>query len=193
MDTVLSHILDFLGNTAAGLLIVGFVVWQIAAFYFTRFKKTEKKVESLPCDKHREHLREVSAWIVKKDKSMANTLMAKLSPYQLTDAGKKLLEISGGKLCVDQNLDMFMSELGKQNPLTPYDVEEKSVSIILETKQQPIFNQIKNFLYYMPKTIEGVGDAADISIFTVVNVMSLYLRDFYLEAHPELIPEMTAK
>jgi hypothetical protein len=147
------------------------------------------KVNNLPCGEHEKKLSDISTWVMKKDKSMIETLTAKSSPYHLTDAGKKLLEISGGKQCIDQNLDMFMSEIGSRNPLTPYDVEEMAGYAVLECKNLTIFNRIKNFLYYMPKTIEGVGNTTDISIFSMANIMVVYLRDIYLDAHPEIISE----
>jgi len=74
--------------------------------------------------------------------------------------------------------------------LTPYDVEERSNSVIMGSTSSPIFNHIKNYLYFNPDTVELAGAAVEVSMFTVVYVMGLYLRDIYLEKHPELLPDL---
>lgn len=70
LDVILQYISE---NYPLLLLIVViiFVVWIIAKFYYTRFKHTEKKVENLPCaerkmqmdrinDKHNDLIRQIS-------------------------------------------------------------------------------------------------------------------------------------
>ena len=207
MDSFFTFISE--NSPTVGLIIIVAVAVYFITMYHVSIQNTKKKVDGLPCDDHKDQIAsvirqvdslpcdnrkevlvDISSWIGEKDPSMVKTLMAKLSPYQLTDVGKKLLEISGGKRCVDQNLDLFMSEIRNKNPLTPYDVERQALGVLMDYRHKPMYNQIKNFLYYMPQTIEGVGDASDISIFTVEKVMSVYLRDFYLEVYPEVIPEL---
>ena len=76
----------------------------------------------------------------------------------------------------------------KINPKTPYDVEEKAESTIQWSTDNDIFNSIKNYLYYGPEYIELSGVKIEVSIFQITHVMGLYLRDIYLEKHPDLIP-----
>lgn len=47
----------------------------------------------------------VETWIMKNDPNMISSFAKKCSPYQLTAAGRNLLEVSKGKDCIDKNLD----------------------------------------------------------------------------------------
>lgn len=130
----------------------------------------------------------VETWIMKNDQDMISSFAKKCSPYQLTAAGKNLLEISKGKECIDKNLDTFTNQLKEYAPLTEYDVEENAKAVLLEASRTPLFNQIKDYLYNSPSkfTFEGEGESvsAEINISTVLFVMSIYLRDKYLEKYP---------
>ena len=126
---------------------------------------------------------------MKKDKLMIPKLAARQSPLRLTPAGKTLLEVSGGKRCIDENLDFFVSELRDANPMTPFDVEERALGVVMRSKRQPMFSPIKNYIYYSPEMVELSGEKIELSIFSIAFVMSLYLRDLYLELHPEVIQE----
>ena len=126
---------------------------------------------------------------MKKDKSMIETLASRQSPVKLNPPGIALLEISGGKECIDENIDFFISNLKKTEPLTPYDVEQSSNDVIMSSTRLPLFNAIKNFLYFSPDNIELSDATVEVSMFTVVYVMSIHLRDIYLKKHPEILPD----
>ena len=218
MEAIFSYISEH--SPSIGLIIIVAVAVYYVTMYHVSIQNTRKKVDGLPCDAHLEKIVENGNKIDALDAkvvSIKNTTdrlcgivddirealifkgiidpasaLKKFSPYQLTEIGTKMLEVSGGKRCIDQNLDLFMSELRNRSPLTPYDVEKISLDVLLQYKNTPTFNGIKKFLYNMPETVEGVGKATSISIFTVAQVMAIYLRDFYLEAHPELVSDMEA-
>jgi hypothetical protein len=216
MNPIITYLLDKAPAIVA-VFAAFFIAWKIAAFYFTRFKKTEekvadmdKKVASLPCENHKEQIgksertlntiatqtasinsmvSEMSVWIMKKDKLMIPTLTAKKSPRRLTLPGETLLEVSGGKQCIDENKSFFVSELDGTSPMTPFDVEERSLDVILRNTGMAMFNPIKNYIYYSPEVVELVGEKVELSLFSIAFVMSMYLRDLYLESHPEIIQE----
>jgi hypothetical protein len=129
---------------------------------------------------------EISVWIMGKDKGMVPKLAAKQSPRELTKSGIGLLNISGGKNCIDGNLAFFISKIDEKKPPTPLDVEDGALNVILKNTGNGMFNDIKNYIYYAPgkETIEGME--IEISMFPIAFVMSLYLRDKYLDLHPEL-------
>jgi len=189
MDIIISYILEK-SPGIVGMLIVGIIVWKIAAFYFGRFKKTEEKVNNLPCQTHEDKISKISTWVMQKDKTMIPPLSAKISPRRLTRVGTELLEISGGKRCIDENVDFFISEISRTNPMTPYDVEERALSTLQWNSDKSMFNHIKNYIYYSPEFVDLFGEKIEVSIFPIMYVMSLYLRDLYLEKHPELLPEL---
>jgi hypothetical protein len=118
---------------------------------------------------------------------MISSLSAKLSPRLLTEPGKGLLNRSKGKECIDNNLAFFISKIDERNPPTPFDVEAIAHDVILKNTRESMFNDIKNYVYYAPEkeTVEGVE--VDISLPLITFVMGIYLRDKYLDRHPELL------
>lgn len=133
-------------------------------------------------------INKIGAWVVKQDREMVDHLLKKHSPYQITPIGLSLLEESRAKACVDENEKYFIDQLRKTNPLTAYDVEENAKTVLFEATTTPIFNEIKNYLYNSPSKYtfeeDGVVKSIDLSISIIILIMSVYLRDKYLEQHP---------
>jgi len=156
----------------------------------------ESKITSFPCNTHDrrlndygESISDMSVWIMKRDKAMIPVFINKKSPYYLNSTGLALLEDCGGKKCIDENINYFLSELESTNPETPYDVEERAIKTVMRSKGLPFFNPIKNYLYFKPDVVELGGNEVEISIFAVASVMGIYLRDIYLKKHPEILTE----
>ena len=138
---------------------------------------------------HTQKIADISVWIMKNDKLMIPVFMGAQSPLYLKPTGIALLEVSGGKKCIDENIDFFMSKLEDIAPMTPYDVEESSLSVIVSNTGLPMFNPVKNYIYFQPETIELEGEKVEISFFAVAYLMGIYLRDIYFEKHPEILEE----
>jgi len=192
----------------AFVIVAFFAAWKFSK-YHSSIEETKKKVNSLPCETHKTQLDkieslksivsstneiviEISKWIAGKDKKMIDTLMQKRSPYTITNIGHQVLEKSGGKKVIDNNLDFFINELEILNLKTPYDIEDKSTSIIFGNLSNEMFNDIKNFIYYSPEKIEMTDPDTsekrniEITLSAILNVMGVYLRDKYFEKHPEI-------
>jgi len=206
----MESVISFLSShypTIGICIAVAFVVYK-ATIYHVSIQNTRKKVDELPCYTHkktieeqdkkiaghnhaiREHgdtISDMSVWIMKKDKAMIPVFMNKHSPYYLNPTGLALLDKCGGKRCIDDNIDYFISKLESAAPETPFDVEEGAMKTIMGSKGLPIFNQIKNYIYFQPDIVELGGKEVEISIFAVASVMGIYLRDLYLEKHPEIL------
>ena len=148
--------------------------------------KIKLKFKQLPRKEYTSDLENVKVWIMKKDKSMIETFSAKHSPRRLTEMGEKVLNESGGKRCIDENLNFFMSELEKNHPRTPYDVEEQSQNVVMRNTRLKIFDDIKRYLYETPEVVKTEDGEEEISIFIIGHVMGIYLRDIYLKAHPDV-------
>ena len=108
-------------------------------------------------------------------------LSKRKSPRQLTTAGMELLNISGGKECIDKYTDLFIHAIMERTPRVPYDVERLSMEVILARTSNEVFDDIKNFIYNSPGTIELDGETVEVNIFSIGFVMSIYLRDIYFE------------
>jgi hypothetical protein len=125
-----------------------------------------------------------SAWIMKQDNSTISSFMGKKSPLSLTDTGKELLEVSGGKTLIDNNREFFLDKVGNFNPPTAFDVEEVSLIILISTSGKGYFKDIKEFVYYSREVTEFAGQKCKVDLNAVIFVMSVYLRDEYLKTYP---------
>lgn len=187
-------------------LAVAAFVWFVAKLYFQRFKKIEDAVSKLPCDTHLEkiqsvrsstikldsiceQLSEITKWIMKLDPTEIDALAPKFSPRRMTTAGLNLYDISGAKAVVDNNEEALIEAVRAENPQTPLDVEDKAYVVLAGKLSDPIFNGVKNYIYYQPEkiTLKGDGDAevtVSLSLTLLLRLMSIDLRDRYLAKYP---------
>ena len=198
MDIIFTFLSEY--SPPIALLFVVAVATYFVTKYHISIQDTKKKVDELPCDAHGKKLDSHGRKLDKLDfkiDMVINTLdnairddsfSKKKSPNSLTDAGEKFLVISGGKACIDLNIDFFISELEKINPQTAYDVEDNARFVLITNRDSPIFNEVKDYVYVAPKTVKIDDEDIDTSLTNVILAMGFYLRDKYLEKHPELVP-----
>lgn len=144
-----------------------------------------------------EQVSEISQWVMKKDSKMITPLARKHSPLQMVKAGRDLFEISGARKAIDENTDFLLSEMEKKKPETPYDVEDTAATVLFTNLSNKLFNGIKNYIYYAPAEItlkdENNNDVVvTLSLYAIVQLMAIELRDRYLAAHPEIPQEQEA-
>lgn len=136
-----------------------------------------------------EQLSEITRWIMKLDPTEIDALAPKFSPRRMTTAGLNLYDISGAKAVVDNNEDALIEAVRAENPQTPLDVEDKAYVVLAGKLSEPIFNEIKNYIYFQPEkvTVKGDGDAevtVSLSLALLLRLMSIDLRDRYLAKYP---------
>ena len=195
------------------------VAVAIATYFITRYfskleyshKKLSKKVAELPCKENRQSIQEfhgmkstlvsindqvgeITKWIMHMDDGMIDTLARKCSPRQMTKMGMELFDISGAKSAIDENIDLFIGEIEEKEPKTPFDAENYALDVLIGKITTPIFNGIKNYIYYQPEIIKlknenGEEEDVKISLNTLVRLMSIELRDRYLKKHPEIVTQ----
>ncbi len=163
-------------------------------------------MSKLPCDTHLEkiqsvrsltikldsiceQLSEITKWIMKLDPTEIDALAPKFSPRRMTTAGLNLYDISGAKAVVDNNEEALIEAVRAENPQTPLDVEDKEYVVLAGKLSDPIFNGVKNYIYYQPEkiTVKGDGDAevtVSLSLTLLLRLMSIDLRDRYLAKYP---------
>lgn len=106
------------------------------------------------------------------------------SPVSLSDIGEAALVESGGKEYIDNNLNALLLEMEEEDLETALDVQDFSTSLLILKTEDKEFNKIKTFVYNNP-VYKGIS----ISIVQIVKVMAIYLRDKYLEKHPNLLAD----
>lgn len=208
-DTVVSFILEnypAMGVVVLLLIVCCVVTWKARAFYDAS-KKINEKVEQLPCLNHKDDIerikatggkiddisnsiRKIEEWIIRWDVGAMSDLIRKCSPYQLTELGSILLEMSAGMACINTHAERLIDKIEKTNPKTAYDVEQNSLSVLSDLTNDEMFNPIKNFLYKSPEIMivkTSKGDlSAPLTMQRILMMMSIYLRDKYFQKHTEM-------
>lgn len=191
----------FIALIIAFLLIL--IVWKIAQFYYTRFKKTEDavkdisgRIEKLPCPKHDEPFAQIMeditvirTFLMTKNPNSAIAFSKKQSPRVLNKAGESLYnDISGEKFLVEHK-DFLYRGIDDKLPKTALDVEIAANEVLIENLDSDIFNDLKVWVYNSPsRKLNLNGEERDyaVTMNDVCFVLSLPLRDMYLDSHPEV-------
>ena len=212
----MAPVITYLLNNAPWIAVIVLAIigsWKLSK-YHAKLEETRNKVDSLPCDKHKDGIRdseqrynelqrivtstndmvvEINKWLMKFDNDMIDKLAKKASPLKMTPLGEVLFEKSSAKKTIDNNIDFLIKELEDINPQTAYDVEEEALSYLLRNMGNEIFTDIKQFLYYSPDTIQlkdpvsGEDKDVRLSMQSIIKLMSIYLRDLYLKKHPNIV------
>lgn len=116
---------------------------------------------------------------------------AKCSPRKLNANGMKVAEIFKCFEFLEANKEWLISEVEKFVPKTALDVETTCRSVLSLISWDDRFNQLKHDVYHSPyieiTNSEGISKPKDITLGDVLLVISIPLRDAYLERHPEII------
>lgn len=190
MNAILAYLLNNFPWIAA-IIIVAVVFWKMSK-YHSSVEDVKETVNSI-----NEQLLEVSKWIMRKDPKAIDIFARKCSPRRMTKIGREVFSDSGAKQALEENLDFFLGLVADKKPQTPYDVEDAALDVVVGNMSNPLFNGIKNFVYYRPeeaeyKDEEGNVVTVKLEVPIILRLMGIELRDKYLERHPELevkIPE----
>jgi hypothetical protein len=106
------------------------------------------------------------------------------SPVSLNEKGAKLMQDSGMKNVIDENIALFVAQIeeSEQNK-TPLDVEKLAFYVLKKRENDDCMNIVKNYLYNNPKE----------EIDTLIFLGGIYLRDKYFEKHPDLLQMQNEK
>lgn len=158
---------------------------------YHRFVKVEEKTDSLPCDKHKdvfyeikEELVEIRAILSIKNPKLAIAFSQKDSPRELNEAGLQLFADINGKEFLERNKEIFIKDIDNKGPKTALDVEESAIEVLYAHIDDDMFIELKNWVYNSPNRkiiIEGIEKNYSITINDICFVLSLPLRNMYLE------------
>ncbi|MGM9817697.1 MAG: hypothetical protein ACI30B_01785 [Paludibacteraceae bacterium] len=164
-----------------------------------KLEPIKSKMDAIPCDKHSDLFKQISEDIVQiktflmiKNPSAATAFSVKKSPRKLNDAGERLFEDISGKDFLEANKEFLLNEIEQKLPKTALDVETTASEVLFENLQNDIFNRLKNWVYNSPMrtlTINGEEKDYAVTIGDVCFVLSIPLRDMYLQNHPEISVE----
>lgn len=194
---------------------IGWVIWKLAS-RSQATKDKLKEFDTLPCSHHdlrlnshdksltetRATLGEIKGQLnllVKlSTASKTKTLLLateeysmKMSPRKLNKNGEALYNDISGETFLSDNLHFFVSQIDNLAPKTALDVENFALSVLRASSSDDIFIPLKSWVYNEP-TREIVGrngekSPTDVSMDDVLFVLSIPLRDKYLETHEDII------
>lgn len=190
------------------IIIAIIATWLIAKFFhdsLNRLKKVEDECKKI--DRHlTPQLDSISSslttlngsfnslivYLKSKDGAMETSLFVSKSPIQLTELGKKILTTIGGEDFVNNNIDELITNMDAEGIKTALDCQTYAPIVISKISNHASFNKIKDYAFKNPYYKEKLESGQEISIpldmGTIANIMGIYLRDKYLERHPELNP-----
>ncbi len=109
------------------------------------------------------------------------------------DLHNKDINAMNGAEFLDEHKDFFFSLIDEYKPKTALDVENAAHAVCVASTDNDMFNGLKNFVYnspsYIVTDVNGQERPYDLSLPDVCFILSLPLRDMYLEAHPEILTE----
>ncbi len=206
IDPIISKLLE----NSPWLAVLGFAIyitWKLSK-YHEKVENTRETVTKLPCEEHRKTLEGfqavqttvdsineqvvlISKWIMHNDDDMIDALSKKCSPRVMTYLGRSLFDVCGAKKAIDENIDFLISKMDEKDNPTAFDVENNALDVLLGNLSHPMFNPIKEYLYYQPEEItlkdEDENDKQiKLTLMSIVQLMGLELRDRYLALHPDL-------
>lgn len=204
MDAIITYLLEnFPWLVAIG--VAGWAMWKLSK-YHSKLESTQERVSNLPCAQRKteieelksfeksfasmaDRFEEVCKWIMRIDADAIDNLAPKRSPRKMNDMGLEVYAETGAKKILDDNAAFLLAELEKKSPDTAYDVEEAAFEVLLAHLTTPLFNPLKNYLYSNPSRIvkkdeSGEDKEIELSMGLLLQLMSIDLRERYLETHP---------
>lgn len=115
-----------------------------------------------------------------------NEFSRKNSPRALSDLGLKVFADMHGQAFLDKNKGVLFAEIDKVSPKTALDVESAALSACISISNKDIFNDIKVFVYNYPAIAINNEDNIEVKLSDAIFVLSLPLRDMYLQEHQDI-------
>lgn len=195
MEAIFTFMAERWPFMAAILIAVTLTVF-VCKWYYGRYIQTEKKaddnekrINTLPCTKHEKEISRIRDYLLAKYPKAFGEYELKKSPRELSEEGRKLFSDIGGASFLEANGAKLLDMIAKENPKTPFDVEQLSFESLFNHLNDSMFNRIKRWVYYCPVRklmVDGKEQNSEVTIYDVCFVLSIPLRDLYLDRHPEL-------
>jgi hypothetical protein len=169
--------MDILSPILQGLSLVGIAVvcgWLVSIGrqlqVLDDVKTTTEKIKY--------NVKVVSDYLIKHGGGKFNSAeLRNYSPLQLTENGLAFVKNIGFEKVFEENRAEFFACIDGEHPKLKYDVESAAVKSIFLLNDKPFMNFLKVYLYNNPtRTLDDVSQT-----------LGVYIRDKYLEGHPEII------
>lgn len=183
---------------SGGIFIGLYQIGKKIGNFENSLKTIEKSLGKLPCAEREKEIRDthddvlaIKMFLAGKYKNAETIWGVKHSPTILNENGKILYKNINGENFLSDNKDFFISKIDSKKPMTAFDVETDAYEILIANTNNPIFNDLKYWVYESPSlTIKEENKSKQyiVTLYDVCYVLSIPLRDMYLKQHPELLP-----
>lgn len=153
-------------------------------YFGERLKDTKDEVNGLSASVHTMNLNQISvvAFLSGKFEDYPLKLYQNKSPVTFTELGEEILNEIGGKEFIDNSAVSLLKIMEEHEFKSPLDVEDYAPLLLAgEVSKWDEFTAVKNHIYHKPKYKD-----IDLDLPVALRLIGLYLRDKYLEKHPEL-------
>lgn len=127
-------------------------------------------------DKIKNNVKVIGDHLTNTDSNFNHSELQTYSPLRLTDEGKKFIKDLGFDNAFEKHRDDFFSFVNDEEPKLKYDVERAAIKAVYALSDKDYMSFLKVFFYNNP----------DRSMKNVAPTLGVYVRDKYLEEHPEI-------
>ena len=174
--------------TAIGTgITIATIIYQFGK-YSERFGHLEDNYSSIKTivDDLKERVIRIEDVLMIKYKDIEKVLSSKHSPRRLNELGNSYFAEMNGMQFLQDNKDVLFEAIDKCKPKAALDVEQAALYACALQESEDLFIPIKTFIYNCPTKTDSNGNPIDITIEMACYVLSIPLRDMYLEEHPEI-------
>lgn len=107
-------------------------------------------------------------------------------PRQLNDTGLYLYNDMRGEDFLKTNKQHLFSSMERRKLPTALDVESEAYFTLVASTREDFFIPLKTYVYNSPMIDVGEGKQIECTLDAACFVLSIPLRDMYLEEHPEI-------
>lgn len=118
----------------------------------------------------------ISDYLTSASGDFDHTELQSYSPLKLTDKGEKLIKEIGFDNVFEKHKDDFCRFIESENPKLKYDVEKAAIKAVSALYNKEYMGFLKVYFYNNPSR----------NLKNVSPTLGVYLRDKYLEKHPEI-------
>lgn len=147
----------------------------------SRLDTVSDRLETVSSD-----LRALTAFLSAKYPDMNPGFVRSNSPMQLTEFGSDVLEKSGAKSYIDQNVESIIQDVRSHNFKSNLDVQNYAMDLAAGLFRSDSFIPVRNYIYENPiyKTPEGLE--LPLTTSSIYQIIGIYIRNLYFEKHGQL-------
>ncbi len=185
ISTICNYLLEhqgIVGITVVIAIIVFLIGWKLSEFY----NETKKVNKSFPEIKDKlssidSSLNTLNTILIEKEIIKSSIYSQANSPRIVNESGKKVYQQSGAKNILEENSNNLINELEKLDNRSLLKLEQNCLKVMISKMNTDEFKPIQDFAFQNPNFQDKPLTYTDI-----LYIMSIYLRDIYINKHPEL-------